>query len=171
MAPGFIAVMWINAHILNGHQTCSVAASGGADSHSGGQIHGAHVLDTRDFPSWPLCISSWSECIHVERQERGGEEVYYALKSSTADSCEKLLGLTKLGIYGREWHVPGPGGLFHSFIHLRYLMRSNSISPISVIFSSAHWKEVTIMNEGVTSLLFSSRYNRLAREWTQKYAM
>ena len=51
MAAGFITDMWINAHILNGHQTCSVAASGGADSHSGGQIHGARVLDTRDFPS------------------------------------------------------------------------------------------------------------------------
>ena len=145
MAPGFITVMWINAHILNGHQTCSVAANGGTDSHSGGQIHGAHVLDTRDCPKL-TSVYLFLIQMHPCWKTRGREEVYYALKYSTADSCEELLGLTELGIYGREWHVAAPGGLFHSFIHLRYLMRSNSISPISVLFSTAHWKEVTFMN-------------------------
>lgn len=102
MAPGSITVMWINAHILNGHQTCSVAANSGAYSHSGGQIHGAHVLDTRDSPMLTSGYLFLIKCIHVERQERGREVVCCALKSSTADSCEELLGLTRLGVYGRE---------------------------------------------------------------------
>lgn len=122
-------------------------------------------------PSWPLCISSWSKCIHVERQERGREEVYYALKYSTADRCEELLGLTKLGIVAvNDMFLLQVVYFIHSSVlgiwwEATAFLLYQFFSVLRVERKWPLWIRVSL------PLLFSSRYNRLAREWTQKYAM
>lgn len=85
------------------------AAKSGTDSHSGGQIPGAHLLDSQGCST---LTSVYLFLIHVVGRERRREEVLCTIKSSPADSCEEPSGLTRLGVYGREWHVPAPGSLY-----------------------------------------------------------
>lgn len=112
-------------------------------------------------------ILSWtSSTSFIHTEGHGREKIRFALLQTTAGSYGGATGNTTLTGYTHNWS-PVPEKAFISLIHQSQLPDKWQLYPL--MFSTPHWKD-NILSEVSLHLLFS-RYNRLAREWTQKYSM